>query len=397
MRIIIYARVSSLEQVSGYSIDAQSDQCSEWAINNGYEIINTYIEPGKSAKTDQRPVFQSAIQFTLAGGADAILVHRADRFARNLFDYLKYRSQLEAQGKMILSATETFFNGFSPETKLLANIIMSVAEFVAARIGQETTKGTVQKAKSGKWPGGRPPNGYQRLDKNTIIIDPKTGPTFKDAFKEFSTGKYTLEEWQQEAIKRGITNFRNNTMTTKAWHDLFRNIFYTGKFHWKGELYTGDHPPLINDTTFETIQDLLTLRNSGGKQKRHFWLLSGLLWSEVYQKPMSGSQTGKNRYYRAKGPGPEHAIKAEELEERVSNILQNIQWNNDRFQAPDKLQLAIKAVPNLALIYAQITHPIEHQEFLNTIFTKHGIIIAAGGSISKTYLKRGFKTITESH
>lgn len=146
MKVVIYVRVSSVEQVSGYSIEAQTDQCRDWAASQGYDVVTIYTEPGKSAKTDQRPVFQSAVRFVLAGGADAILVHRADRFARNLFDYLRYRSELELQNRMILSATETFFNGMAPETKLLANIIMAVAEFVAARIGQETVKGTMQKA-----------------------------------------------------------------------------------------------------------------------------------------------------------------------------------------------------------------------------------------------------------
>ncbi len=389
MKIIIYARVSSLEQVSGYSIAAQTDQCYEWAINNGYNVIKIYTEPGKSAKTDQRPEFQAAIQFVLAGEADAILVHRADRFARNLFDYLNYRSQLEAQEKMILSATETFFNGVSPETKLLANIIMSVAEFIAARIGQETSKGTVQKAKEGKWPGGRPPNGYKRIDKDTIIIDPEKGSLFRKAFKEFASGQYTLQLWQIKAKELGIINFRGKPLNTKAWHDLFRNIFYTGQFYWKKQLYQGDHQPLIDKSTFETVQELLTLKNSGGKHKTHFWLLSGLLWSEKYQKPMSGSQSGKNRYYRAKGPGSEHVINAADIEEKTINLLQQIQWDNENlFQAPEKIQMAIKSAPNIGLIYTQITHPIEQQEFLNTVFTKKGIVIASGGSISHGKLKK---------
>lgn len=391
MRVVIYARVSSVEQVSGYSIDAQTDQCREWAVKSGYEVVNVFIEPGKSAKTDQRPVFQSTIRFVLAGGADAILVHRADRFARNLFDYLRYRSQLEAGDRMILSATETFFNGFSPETRMLANIIMAVAEFVVARIGQETIKGTVQKAKTGKWPGGRPPNGYKRLDKNMIDLDPVLGPAIAQAFRDFATGRYTLEEWQREAMRRGIRNFRGKTMSVKAWHDLFRNVFYTGRFIWKGDLYIGDHPALVDEETFETVGDLLTERNSGGKHKRHFWLLSGLLWSDVYFKAMSGSNNGTNRYYRARGPHREHTVKAEELEERVISLLDQIKWDGETcFAAPEKWRLAMRAVPTLAMVYAHLNFDEEHQEFLSLVFTGHGIRVVAGGSISQANLKQGF-------
>jgi site-specific DNA recombinase len=394
MKVVIYARVSSIEQVSGYSIDAQTDQCREWAVKSGYEIVSTYVEPGKSAKTDQRPVFQSAVRFVLAGGADAILVHRADRFARNLFDYLRYRSQLEAQDRMILSATEIFFNGFSPETRLLASIIMAVAEFVAARIGQETIKGTVQKAKAGKWPSGRPPNGYRRLDKDTIVLDPELGPAIAQAFREFGSGRYTLEQWQNEAIRRGIRNFRGREMSIKAWHDLFRNIFYTGKFTWKGEIYIGDHPALVDEATFEAVQELLTSRNAGGKLKRHFWLLSGLLWSDVYFKAMSGSQSGSHRYYRARGLGREHAVKAEDLEERVISLLREICWDGqNRFAAPEKWRLAMQAVPNLAMVYSHLNFDEERHEFLTLVFTAYGIRVAAGGSVSKANLKQGFVRI----
>ncbi len=391
-KVAIYARVSSIEQVSGYSVDAQVEQCREWAIKNGYEVVKIYLEPGKSAKTDRRPVFQSTICFVLAGGADAILVHRADRFARNLFDYLRYRSQLEANDRMILSATETFFNGFSPETRFLANIIMAVAELMAARIGQETTKGTIQKAKEGKWPSGRPPNGYKRIDKNTIEFDPVLGPQIAQAFKDFSTGCYTLEQWQQEATQRGIRNFRDKVMSVKAWHDLFRNIFYTGRFVWKGEIYQGDHGALVDDDTFNAVAEILEARNSGGKNHRNFWLLRGLLWSDVYNKPMSGSQqNGCFRYYRAKGDGHEHSIRAEDLEECVTQLFKQIAWDQQtHFDAPDKWRLAIRVVPNLFVVWTELGHDEERQELLNLVFLPRGIRVAAGGSIGEVSLKSGF-------
>lgn len=391
MRVVIYVRVSSIEQVSGYSIEAQTDQCREWADRQGYEVVNVYTEPGKSAKTDQRPAFQSAVRFVLAGGAEAILVHRADRFARNLFDYLRYRSELEARDRMILSATETFFNGVSPETRLLASIIMAVAEFVAARIGQESIKGMTQKAKVGKWPGSIPPIGYIRQDKKTIISDPSCGPAISQAFRDFASGRYTLEEWQHEAKRRGIRRNQGRVMGKPAWNYLFRNIFYTGKFTWKGETYIGDHPALVDDETFETVQELLTSRNAGGKVKKHFWLLSGLLWSDVYHRPMSGSQSGQNRYYRAQGDGPEHAIRADELEERVVSLLQEICWGGQsRFIAPEKWRLAMQAVPNLAMVYTHLEFSGEKQEFLGLVFSGRGIRVAAGGAISEAGLQYGF-------
>ena len=45
----IYARVSSEEQVQGYSIQAQLRACREWAEKHGYTVAKEYLEQGQSA------------------------------------------------------------------------------------------------------------------------------------------------------------------------------------------------------------------------------------------------------------------------------------------------------------------------------------------------------------
>ena len=46
---VIYARVSSEEQVQGYSIQAQLRACREWAAQHGYTVTKEYLEEGQSA------------------------------------------------------------------------------------------------------------------------------------------------------------------------------------------------------------------------------------------------------------------------------------------------------------------------------------------------------------
>lgn len=87
--VVIYARVSSTEQVSGYSIEAQVDVCRAWANERGYTVTAVYIEPGRSARTDKRPAFQRMIRNISAGTVDAVVIHKMDRFARNRRDFLQ--------------------------------------------------------------------------------------------------------------------------------------------------------------------------------------------------------------------------------------------------------------------------------------------------------------------
>src|SRR5579872_2689014 len=89
MRAVIYTRVSSEEQVLGWSLEAQRTQCLALVEARDWEFIRIYEEPGRSAKTDLRPVFQRMMRDAELGRFDVIVVHKLDRFSRSLLDVVK--------------------------------------------------------------------------------------------------------------------------------------------------------------------------------------------------------------------------------------------------------------------------------------------------------------------
>lgn len=400
MKSVIYARVSSVEQVSGYSIEAQIDQCRAWANEQGYNVARVYIEPGRSARTDDRPVFQRMIKNVCAGEAGAVVVHKVDRFARNLLDLLRYKRQLRDEGVRLLSASEEFLNGDSPENDLAIKIMGAVAEYVAWNIGQEAVKGQDAKAKSGSWPGSVVPLGYERIGQgrgSTIDICPDYGEIIKTAYNEFSSGNYTIRQWVAEAKKRGYRSRQGNVISSTTWHNVFRSVFYLGRFDWKGEIYDGDHPSLIDEETWQTVQDVLEARGSGGSQQRHFWLLRGLLWSEVHSRPMSGSLVygrwgGCYAYYRAKGRrnDHEHNIRADEAEKQAVDLLATIRADGQTLTAPDDLRLALLSATHCGAVYAHLITARARRDFLKLIFLTHGLHVNAAGVVSVYGLRPGF-------
>lgn len=391
MKVVIYARVSSMEQVSGYSLEAQEDTCRQWAGEQGHEVVRVYIEPGQSARTDQRPVFQKMIRVVMLGVADAVLIHKSDRIARNLLDLLSYRSQLEQAGKRILSVTESFLNDDSPENRMVVGIIGSVNEFYSANLSREVIKGQLQKAKSGSFPGGKLPLGYRRNDDKQIVIDDAYAKIARQAFHEFARGHHTLKTWTAAAQERGYRNPNGNPIRQQSWQKIFRNPFYIGQFRWGADLYEGDHPPLIAEEVFTEVQAVLDEHGSGGSETRHFWLLAGLLWSEQHHKKMTGTLAkGKYPYYRATGPGGEHLIRAADLEERVVKLLSQISGYSPR--AKEIWRLAMQVAPSMAAIWPLLPTNEERKEFLNLIFPVVGIVIAPGGGINSFSLREGFKT-----
>src|SRR5687767_1962786 len=98
IRAALYERVSSEEQVEGYSLDAQDRAGRLYCEAHDWEIANIYRDEGRSARTDdltKRPAFQRMLADAEAGLMAVVVVHKLDRFARNLRVTLETLERLE--------------------------------------------------------------------------------------------------------------------------------------------------------------------------------------------------------------------------------------------------------------------------------------------------------------
>lgn len=78
-RAVICARFSSAGQTE-QSIVGQVQDCERYAKDNGYEILEKYIDRGISGTTDKRPAFLKMIDDSYNHGFDVVLVWKYDRF-----------------------------------------------------------------------------------------------------------------------------------------------------------------------------------------------------------------------------------------------------------------------------------------------------------------------------
>ena len=81
MKAVIYARYSSDSQREE-SIEGQLRECTAFAEKNGITVLRHYIDRAYSAKTDNRPEFQSMIKDSGKRLFDIVIVWKLDRFAR---------------------------------------------------------------------------------------------------------------------------------------------------------------------------------------------------------------------------------------------------------------------------------------------------------------------------
>lgn len=396
MRFVGYARVSDREQAqNGYSIEAQKETIEQWAVENNHRLVKIFVEPGRSGSKPSkitRPVFEAAVSYVVSGGADGLVVRWMDRFARNVGDYLRVMGELNQAQKQLISISEPLFNGVAgdPVGRYIAVSAMNAYQLQAELSGLKAAQGRERRARQGHYPGAIPV-GYHRTS-NEIDIHPQLGPMIQNAFGEFSTGRYTLDSWTAEAQKRGYHNSRGEVIRKGAWHRIFRNRFYVGCYTWKGQEYLGDYASLVTESVFQAVQEVLDTHGPGQSHTRHFWLLSNLLWSDTHRKVMTGAAIrGQFRYYRATAKGlPEHNLKAEEIEDRVTEYLHNIKWTGESpYDIPEHWRLGFKVAKSMADIYPHLTSQ-EKQDFLRLIFLKRGIRVNTAGAILEVELHSGF-------
>ena len=132
MRAALYARVSTDEQVEGYSIDAQLRASRDLAHQRGWVIVEEYVDEGKSARVediDKRPKFKEMLKAARDKQFDVLIVHKLDRFSRNVIVTLKSFEELWENGITFISITEQM-DFTTPIGKVFLAIVGAFADFV---------------------------------------------------------------------------------------------------------------------------------------------------------------------------------------------------------------------------------------------------------------------------
>ena len=155
VRVAIYTRVSTEEQVDGHSLSAQVELVRQYAGQRGWEIVHVYEERGRSGKTALRPEFQRMLRAAESRLFDIVIVHKLDRFSRSLQDVLHYLGHLDKQGVSLISISENW-DFTTPIGRLMLAMFAALAEWYVNNLSDETSKGKRERARSGSWNGTLP-------------------------------------------------------------------------------------------------------------------------------------------------------------------------------------------------------------------------------------------------
>jgi site-specific DNA recombinase len=257
LRAALYVRVSSEEQVQGYSLDAQDRAGRLFCDAHGWEIVRTYRDEGKSARTDdlgKRPAFQHLLNDAEVGLIDVIVVHKLDRFARNLLVTLETLTRLERAHVGFVSISEqmdfTTANG-----KVLLAMLAAFAQHYSDNLSWETKKGKAERKAQGLF-NGLLPFGVKKNSDGIPVPDPETYPGLLLAFRQCADGKSDREVANElnEAGFRTSGNRGQNLFTKDTVCRLLQNRFYLGELPDGPGWMAGAHEPLLDDDLFDRAQ-----------------------------------------------------------------------------------------------------------------------------------------------
>jgi len=366
MRAAIYWRYSREEQ-SEYSDAAQIRACKALAEAHEWAVVRIYGDRGKSAKNiEGRPGFQQMLRDAENKTFDVIIVHKLDRFSRNLVDTFSTLGRLADNNVSFISVTESQFDFTTPQGRLFLGMVALVSQWYVDNLSQETSKGKRERAMQGGWNGALP-FGYTTPKKIRERIE--AGDPGADKLKEYLESLTFERETDAvfdphdiegyllavELCEKGCTDWEIAVEMNKRGYrvksyvgvrpfnkdtsrGILNNKFYTGYTQYKGEWFPGAHPAAITLERWKGMQSARSKRRSkkpGTKRSDRVYPLRRLIRCKKCNGAfMRGSFASGRRYYRcsAREYGiecEEKMINAEVVEREVRNWLAGITVPDD--------------------------------------------------------------------
>lgn len=260
---VVYARYSSHSQ-GEQSIEGQLAEAHKYAAAQGYTIVHEYIDRAKSGRTDNREQFQQMLKDTGKKQFDVIIVWKVDRFGRNReeISYNKYRCK--KNNVRVEYVAEKIPN--TPEGVILESVLEGFAEYYSLQLAQNIRRGLNESAAKCQSVGGNRPLGYLTGPDKKFVIDPVNAPTVQMIFRMYAEG-YTISEITDHLNSLGLRTLKGKPFTKNSVPTILKNEKYTGVYIYGDVRVEGGIPRLIDDETFQKVQEMLKINRRAPAHK----------------------------------------------------------------------------------------------------------------------------------
>jgi site-specific DNA recombinase len=353
VRCGIYTRKSTEDGLDQNfnSLDAQRESAEAYVLsqkNEGWIALKErYDDGGFTGANIERPALKRLLADVEAGRVDCIIVYKYDRLSRSLADFMKLLEILDRNHVTFVAVTQPFDTRTSAG-RFMVHMLLNFAQFEREMIAERTRDKMRAARRKGKWIGGYPILGYDVAPKGGALLqNPAEAKRVREIFtlylqlgalipvlEELERREWRMKTWTtRDGVQRGGSRFSKTTL-----HALLTNVAYVGRVRFEGKVFDGEHERVVDDDTFDRVQERLH-RNSGkGERKirnKHGALLKGLVrcgsCGGVMIHTYVQKKTTRYRYYvcaiahqRGWNKCGTRSVSAPELEAAVINVLRNV-------------------------------------------------------------------------
>lgn len=286
-----YVRVSHDEQRKhGFSVEAQIEGLQKYANENGYMIVDWYIDEAKSGrkKAGTRKELMRLIEDAKQKRFNMIIFKCIDRWFRNIAEYYRIQQILE-DNNIDWECSEEEYDTTTREGRLKLNLYLMLAQDEADK-GSERIKYVFKnKIDNGEAIFGKAslPLGFkvELIDgKKRIVADSETSHIVHEIFDLYEMYK---SKFKIQAI---INDKYDLDISYKNITTLLKNTLYYGGYKDNDNYVYGE--PYLSKERWDNIQEILKSKKSTTSIKRDY-LFSCLIECYGCGKRLAGQTTFK--------------------------------------------------------------------------------------------------------
>lgn len=271
---VIYARKSSEEEDRQIlSIPAQIEELRALAAARGLTVTRVY-EESQSARKTGRSVFGEMMREIERREFAGIICWKPDRLARNMVDGGRLIDALDRRVlQEIVTPGRTTRN--SSDDKFFLSLEFSMSKKYVDDLSDNVKRGNRAVLASGR-SINRVPVGYLKdlpQDRRTgrgagrTLVDPVRFPLMKQLFQRYLTGAYSVQQlylYARDTLQirvDGTGRHPGGPIGPGTLYKTLRNPFYAGFIRHGGELYRGNHEPILTKDEHDRVLALLGRRD----------------------------------------------------------------------------------------------------------------------------------------
>ncbi len=319
LRAALYARIS-LDLKDGAGVARQLDKCRDLARLKGYEVVDEFVDNGRSAYTGkERPAYNLLCAGIAEGRFDRVLTWHVDRLSRRTVDTLELLTLLKHAGVKVEAVQGNGLDPSSSDGELLATILAAISSAESRHKGERVRAAQEAAARAGKpRRGGARTFGYEH---GMMEVREDEAKWVREAARRVLAGE-SVRSICVDMEAAGVTTTKGHAMTPGVLRTLLVNPKIAALATWNprrpdGRLVKADRqivgkgqwPALVDEDTWRAVEAILTdpSRQNGKRGNQPAHLGSGLYrcggcGRVMYVNSRKTRRGDRELFYACKGP-----------------------------------------------------------------------------------------------